>query len=159
MPPLRIFLVLRRNFSFFLEFSSLEGKSSQRLSFFLEFLAWVLVFSAADVKKSLLKPSSVVANIIFWRVYRVIVFPSDNILVFALVILYLRTLSLVFLWTHPICRFGGEPWLALMTPSRFPGREWSLICGYLPTIFRRPSTHLSLKADHRQQQPTSGSAP
>ena len=39
------------NFSFFLEFCKWEGKSSQRLSFFLEFFARVLVFSAGGVIK------------------------------------------------------------------------------------------------------------
>ena len=40
------------NLVFFLEFCSKEGKSSRRLSFFLWFFAWVLVFSAGGVKKN-----------------------------------------------------------------------------------------------------------
>ena len=41
-------------FYLFLEFCIREGKSSQRLSFFLEVFAWVLVFSADGVKKACL---------------------------------------------------------------------------------------------------------
>ena len=52
--PMNFFLFLEvfgNYWVFFLSFSYKEESASLRLSFFLEFLAWVLVFLAAGVKK------------------------------------------------------------------------------------------------------------
>ena len=45
----------KKKFSYFLEFFKFEGRASERLSFFLEFFAWVLFLSCSFFARQVLK--------------------------------------------------------------------------------------------------------